>query len=82
MKKIFILFLMFCGAAVFASEAAVKQILKDMEKFRSEMNGSAILELLHPAYVEIDAEGNKKEYAQIKDEMLQLEDLLKEKKEN
>ena len=77
MKKLMILFSAVFILTAAATEDSVKLVLKDMEKFRSEMNGSAILELLHPAYVEIDAEGNKKEYAQIKDEMLQLDAMRK-----
>ncbi|MBQ4328937.1 MAG: hypothetical protein IJC27_04345 [Lentisphaeria bacterium] len=73
MKKIFVLLLIFCGFPLFASEDAVKQVLKDMEKFQLEMNGSAMLELYHPAYVEIDLEGNKTAYSQIKDNMQELD---------
>ena len=73
MKKIFVLLLIFCGIFLRASETAVTQILKDMEKFQLEMNGSSMLELYHPAYVEIDLEGNKTAYAQIKETMQELD---------
>ena len=77
MKKLLISLLILGGTALFASEEAVTAVLKDLQKYQMEMNGSQMLTLYHPAYSETDSEGKNISYAELKEEMAELDAMRK-----
>lgn len=77
MKKLLISLLFLGGTALFASEEAVKAVLKDLQKCQMEMNGTQMLALYHPAYTENDSEGKSISYAELKEETAELDAMRK-----
>lgn len=77
MNKLLLPLLLLGSITLFASEEAVKEVLKDLHKYQLEMNGTQMLTLYHPSYTEVDADGKRISYAELKEEMAELDAMRK-----